>query len=355
MNILKLYLGGLPLGSWPKIAPNTEESACVHAQLLNHVWLCVTPWTVACQAPLSVGFSRQESWSGLPCPPPGDLPDPQIKPESSESPASPALQADSLLLKHRGSPPKGPDYSKDRWGALSLCLTLRDNWAVQRICSPCAPTLAVKENSPLTQSPLPTLISPSTWLLLEHVSICPDTDEPRPWRLRSHGPRPRSRLCRGLRLHPEACREFVSRAGSCCWVCSGVGSISTSAPSAPVWRVIITGVGRQSLEQEADSFTHSLVVLTDVCHPTQDGCYGWSPGSILNTTWVIGILWEAVKALFSGSWWSYNCSMKSLRLTILSESVLRTLIEGEAFFSPLFSNTMKKKCVWVSTFLLPFI
>ena len=35
---------------------------------------CVTPWTVACQAPLSVGFSSEEHWSGLPCPPPGDLP-----------------------------------------------------------------------------------------------------------------------------------------------------------------------------------------------------------------------------------------------------------------------------------------
>ena len=39
-------------------------------------------WMVACQAPLSVGFSRQEYWSGLPCPPPGDLPDPGIKPMS---------------------------------------------------------------------------------------------------------------------------------------------------------------------------------------------------------------------------------------------------------------------------------
>ena len=38
-----------------------------------------TPWTVARQAPLSVGFSRQKYWSGLPCPPPGDLPDPRIK------------------------------------------------------------------------------------------------------------------------------------------------------------------------------------------------------------------------------------------------------------------------------------
>ena len=43
------------------------------------VWLFVTLWRVAHQAPLSMGFSRQEYWSGLPCPPPGDLPDPGIK------------------------------------------------------------------------------------------------------------------------------------------------------------------------------------------------------------------------------------------------------------------------------------
>ena len=44
-------------------------------------------WTVACQAPLSMGFSRQEYWSGLPCPPPGDLPHPGVEPMSSMSPA----------------------------------------------------------------------------------------------------------------------------------------------------------------------------------------------------------------------------------------------------------------------------
>ena len=52
-------------------------------------------WTAARQAPLSMGTSRQEDWSGLPCPPPGDLPSPGIKPAS---PASPAMQADSILL-----------------------------------------------------------------------------------------------------------------------------------------------------------------------------------------------------------------------------------------------------------------
>ena len=57
------------------------------SRLLQGVQLFATPWTVARQAPLSMGFSRQEYWSGLPCPP-GDLPDPGIEPAS---PASPAL------------------------------------------------------------------------------------------------------------------------------------------------------------------------------------------------------------------------------------------------------------------------
>ena len=56
------------------------------------------PWTVACQAPLSMGFSRQEYWNGLPFPFPGDLPDPGIEP------GSPALQADSLLTELWGKP-----------------------------------------------------------------------------------------------------------------------------------------------------------------------------------------------------------------------------------------------------------
>ena len=53
----------------------------------SHVQLSVTIWTVAHQAPLSMEFSRQEYWSGLPCPPPGDLPNPGIEPKSLMSPA----------------------------------------------------------------------------------------------------------------------------------------------------------------------------------------------------------------------------------------------------------------------------
>ena len=58
---------------------------------LSHVQLFATPWTVAHQVSMSMGFSRQEYWSGLPFPSPGNLPNSGIKPRS------PALQADSLL------------------------------------------------------------------------------------------------------------------------------------------------------------------------------------------------------------------------------------------------------------------
>ena len=63
---------------------------------VSHAWLFITPWTIARQAPLSMGVFRQEYWSGLPCPPPGDLPDPGIEP------GSPALQEDSLASESPG-------------------------------------------------------------------------------------------------------------------------------------------------------------------------------------------------------------------------------------------------------------
>ena len=67
-------------------------------QLLNCVRLFATPWTVACQAPLSMTFSRQEYWSGLPFPSPEDLSDPGIEPRSA------AFRADSLLSELQRSP-----------------------------------------------------------------------------------------------------------------------------------------------------------------------------------------------------------------------------------------------------------
>ena len=61
----------------------SKNAIYVAVQSLSRADSLVTPWTVAHQAPLSMGFSRQEHWSGLPCPPPGCLPDPGIEHTSS--------------------------------------------------------------------------------------------------------------------------------------------------------------------------------------------------------------------------------------------------------------------------------
>ena len=61
----------------------------------NTLYQSWSPWTVACQAPLSMGFSRQEYWSGLPCPPLGDLPNPETEPMSLMM--SPALAGGSFV------------------------------------------------------------------------------------------------------------------------------------------------------------------------------------------------------------------------------------------------------------------
>ena len=77
-------------------------------KLLSRVQLFVTPWTVAYQAPLSMGFSRQEYWSGLPFPSPGDLPDPGIEPRIADSIADCVQHCRQTLycLSHQRSPMK---------------------------------------------------------------------------------------------------------------------------------------------------------------------------------------------------------------------------------------------------------
>ena len=85
----------------PPRKPNSYSCSMLPLLLLSlfsHVWLCATPWTVARQAPLSGRFPKQEYWSGLPCPPPGSLPDSGIEPRS------PTLQADSLPSEPPGKP-----------------------------------------------------------------------------------------------------------------------------------------------------------------------------------------------------------------------------------------------------------
>ena len=90
----------------------------VLVQSLSHVGLFPTPWTVACQAPLSMGFSSQECWRGLPFPSPGDLPRPGSKP------SSPALAGDSLALSHLRSPAKFTQFHILFWPHRVGCGTL---------------------------------------------------------------------------------------------------------------------------------------------------------------------------------------------------------------------------------------
>ena len=97
------------------------DSSKWHVCMLSRfscVWLFLTIWTVTRQS-LSMGFSRQEYWSRLPFPPPRYLPNPGIEPMS---PASPALQADSLPLSHRGSPNQFRDSIQALSKSCQACL-----------------------------------------------------------------------------------------------------------------------------------------------------------------------------------------------------------------------------------------
>ena len=102
----------------------------------SFIQLFATPWTIAHQTPLSMGFSRQKYWSGLPCPPPGDLPDPRV--ESG----SPALQADSLPSEPPGKP--SVQFSSVVWSCLTLCdpmdcstpaLSITNSWNLFKLMS----------------------------------------------------------------------------------------------------------------------------------------------------------------------------------------------------------------------------
>ena len=93
--------------------------------MLSHVQLFEIPWSVACQAPLSMEFSRQEYWSGYPFPSPGNLPDPGMEPQS------PAFWADSLSSEPPGKPKSShiPNNIKP--------LNIHDNLVLQNKISSC--------------------------------------------------------------------------------------------------------------------------------------------------------------------------------------------------------------------------
>ena len=82
--------------------------------LCSHVWLFAAPWTVAYQAPLSLGFSRQECWNGLPFPPPGDFPNSGIKSVSLRSPALAGRLFTISTIQRAGK----PSETRDDWVSL---------------------------------------------------------------------------------------------------------------------------------------------------------------------------------------------------------------------------------------------
>ena len=112
-------------------------SLTLHVCVLSHfsnVWLFATPYTIICQAPLCMGFSRKEYWSGFPCPPPGDHPDSGIKLASLRSPA---LADNSLPLGPPGKSSlilgnwKGTQIVKKTWSLSSLCEAFSSSMCTQ--------------------------------------------------------------------------------------------------------------------------------------------------------------------------------------------------------------------------------
>ena len=95
---------------WVAISFSKKMFGSVH---FSYVCLCATLWTVVHQAPLSMGFSRQEYWGGLLCPSPRNIPDPGIEPVFLLT--SPALAGESLPLSHRGCPVALTKHLLSRW------------------------------------------------------------------------------------------------------------------------------------------------------------------------------------------------------------------------------------------------
>ena len=132
----------------------------VKVKLLSHVQLFATPWTIAYQTSLTMGFSRQEYWSGLPFPSPGDLPDPGIKPRF------PTFQADTLPSKPPEKPSLPPNEVHSFLESLSWTVFYQVENSTPWIL-PTGPSSIPKNGSP------PFLILPSIFEGSSHVFCKP--------------------------------------------------------------------------------------------------------------------------------------------------------------------------------------
>ena len=140
----------------------------------SRVWLFVTLWTVTCQALLSLGFSRQEYWSGLPCPPPGDFPEPRIE---ALSLSFLHWQVGSSPLRPHGLVFKGEVGQKSQLNSQPMSSIF---WMKTYISLPCYSTLpqllVVFQTSLLSKQPVTLLITPSSWGYPETCQ-CPHGDD----------------------------------------------------------------------------------------------------------------------------------------------------------------------------------
>ena len=137
-----------------------------HAKSLQLCPALCTPWSVAHQAPLSMGFSRQEYWSGLPCPPPGDLPDPEIEPVSL---APPALAGGFFIISATWGACLFISWTSNPvWRRILLSLGLLESIGLVVVQSLSCVQLFATSWTAACQGPLSCTVS---WGLLKHVFI----------------------------------------------------------------------------------------------------------------------------------------------------------------------------------------
>ena len=164
--------------TWPFLTTLYPSPSGTHV-VLSYVWLFVASWTVAHQVPLSMEFSRQEYWSGLPFPTPRDLPNPGIELMSL---ASPALAAQSSLLTPPGKPLwKSNSITKLKRSSTSLIfpLTFYYNWNLFLLSTSFFP--GVFTSGGFSSSPMPSIrswrysvCSCSSLMFSNHFSILPE-------------------------------------------------------------------------------------------------------------------------------------------------------------------------------------
>ena len=121
-------LSGIPLQFCMVNVSEAKVHKCWHSSSYSVVCDFATPWAVARQAPLSTGFSRQEYWSGLPFPPPGELPHPEMELEST---VTSALAGRFFTTEPPGKPmkPLKEDHLKVCWVMFSLSLKSQKGFA----------------------------------------------------------------------------------------------------------------------------------------------------------------------------------------------------------------------------------